>query len=98
LCRIYLQAVEDSRMNGAYNAVSPHHVSHKEFMRTLADTMNRQVLFPPVPGFILRSLLGEMSDVILKGSRLSSEKILQTGFCFEFTLLKDALRDVLEGN
>lgn len=96
LCRIYLQAVEDPGMKGSYNAVSPGHVSHKEFIRTLADIMNRQVLFPPLPDFILRALLGEMSDVILKGSRLSSEKIIQTGFCFEFKSLKDALRNVLE--
>ena len=97
LCSIYLKAVEDSTMSGAYNAVAPQHVTHREFMHVLAGVMKLKVLPMPVPGFILRAVLGEMSDVILKGSRVSSEKIMKTGYRFQFGSLEDALINVIRG-
>jgi len=36
-----------------------------------------------------------MSDVILKGSRISSEKIMNTGYRFLFSQLEDALKNVI---
>jgi uncharacterized protein len=95
LCNIYLKAIEDHNMDGAYNAVSPQYVTHKEFIKVLAHVMNLPVLFPPVPSIVLRVALGEMSDVILKGSRVSSEKIENASYRFLYTDLEDALKDVI---
>lgn len=95
LCNIYLKALEDPVMAGSYNAVSPQHVTHKEFMRVLSLIMKRPLFPVPVPDFVLRTVLGEMSDVILKGSRISSEKILNTGYKFLFPELRNALENVI---
>jgi len=94
LCNIYIKAIEDSNMCGAFNAVAPQHVMHGDFMNVLGKVMKRPVFALPVPGIVLRSLLGEMSDVILKGSRVSSEKIINAGFRFLFSTLEDALYNV----
>jgi hypothetical protein len=94
LCNIYLKALEDSEMGGAYNAVAPQQVTHLEFMHVLAKVMRLPVL-PPVPGFLIRIALGEMSEVILKGSRISSEKIMNTGYSFLFRTLEDALYNII---
>jgi len=82
-------------MNGAYNAVSPQHVRHNEFIKTLAGVMGKPVCPVSVPGIILRAALGEMSDVVLKGSRVSAEKIQNAGYTFKFGNLHEALKDVL---
>jgi uncharacterized protein len=95
LIRIYLKALEDQKITGAYNAVSPYHVTHNEFVITLSKVMNKPVLPVPVPSSILRLALGEMSDIVLKGSRVSSEKLIATGFKFRFNNLSDALDNVL---
>ena len=95
LCNIYLKAIEDTKMCGAYNAVSPQHVTHRDFMLVLAGLMNLPVLPVPVPGFVLRTVLGELSDVILKGSRVSCDKITAEGYSFIFNNLEDALRNVI---
>jgi len=95
LCKIYLKAITDSTMHGSYNAVAPQHIKHKEFMQCLASVM-KAVLFPvPVPAAILKIGLGQMSDVILKGSRVSSEKLIDAGYNFRFGNLEEALRDVI---
>jgi uncharacterized protein len=95
LIRIYLKALEDQKITGAYNAVSPHHVTHNEFVKTLSQVMNKPVLPVPVPSSILRLALGEMSEIVLKGSRVSSEKLIAAGFKFRFNNLSDALNNVL---
>jgi len=97
LCNIYLKAIEDMKMSGAYNAVSPQHMTHSDFMHVLARVMNIPVLRVPVPGFVLRILLGEMSDVILKGSRVSCDKITAEGYRFIFNNLEAALKNVIPG-
>jgi uncharacterized protein (TIGR01777 family) len=95
LCNIYLKAVEDPAMSGAYNAAAPQHVTNAGFMHILGKVMNLPVLPGPLPGFVLRVVLGEMSDVILKGSRVSSEKLINTGYRFLFNNLEDALINVI---
>jgi uncharacterized protein (TIGR01777 family) len=95
LGNIYLKAIEDHNMKGAYNAASPQHVTHKEFMSILSQVMKRPVLFPPIPAFLLRVTLGEMSEIILKGSRVSSVKIENAGYRFLFGNLEDALSNII---
>lgn len=95
LCNIYLKAIQDMKMNGIYNAVSPEHVNHNDFLKILAKVMNKPVFLPRVPAFILKAILGEMSDVILKGSRISSEKITASGYEFIHPALEKALTDII---
>ena len=97
LCNIYLKAIKDPEMNGAYNAVSPQHVTGKEFINTLARVMDLPVFPLPLPAFVLKAALGEMSEVILKGSRVSSDKIVAAGYTFIFSDLYAALINVIKG-
>ncbi len=94
LCGIYLKAAGDDNISGAYNAVSPGFTSHEGFMGTLAEVTGKPVFLPAVPEIAMRLLLGEMSDIILKGSRVSSEKITRAGYIFKYPALADALRDI----
>ena len=95
LCDIYIKAIEDIQMNGAYNAVSPNHTTNKDFTKTVALVLNKPFWFPNVPALLLKIIFGKMSDIILNGSRVSSEKIIKTGFQFKFPNLEDALTDLL---
>lgn len=95
LCRIYLKAITDQGMSGAYNAVSPMHVTHAGFMKTLAKVMGKPVSPVPAPAIVLKAALGEMSKVVLEGSRVSSDKLLNSGFEFLYSDLSTALEDVL---
>jgi uncharacterized protein len=95
LCNIYLKAIRDQHMQGAYNAVAPGQVTHNEFVRTMAAVMKRPVFLPPLPGSIMKIIFGEMADVILEGSRISPGKIIDAGYRFEFPDLSSALKDVI---
>ncbi|MDQ4140778.1 MAG: TIGR01777 family oxidoreductase [Bacteroidota bacterium] len=91
LCRLFIAAIEDHQFHGIYNAVAPHPVTNEEFTRTLADILHKPLTGLKVPAFGLKLVLGEMSEAVLGGSRVSANKVLQTGFTFEYNYLDQAL-------
>jgi len=97
LCNIYLHAISNDDISGPYNAVAPQTVTHAEFIRTLALVMRKPVFPIPVPAFFLKSILGEMAEVVLKGSHISSEKITKEGYRFLYSNLESALNNVIRG-
>ena len=96
LCRIFIKAVEDEAMNGLYNAVAPNPVSNKELTYMMARIVQRPILLPKVPAFTIKLLFGELAEVVLEGSKVSSDKIQNTGFKFQFENAEDALIDLLK--
>jgi uncharacterized protein (TIGR01777 family) len=96
LCNIYLKAIEDEKMTGAWNAVSPEHTDNRSFVKTLASVMKKPFISPPVPSLFLRLTMGESSVVALEGSRVSSEKLTSYGYKFLYPDLESALKDALK--
>lgn len=95
LCQIYIKAIEDKTMTGAYNAVAPEDVTNAQFMKTVAEVLNKPMFLPPVPGFVFKLVLGETAQVILEGSRVSSQKIQDVGYEFTYKTLSRALKKIL---
>lgn len=95
LCRMFKYALENDALQGVYNGVSPNPVTNKAFTRAVAAALNKKIWLPPVPQLVLRLLLGEMADLVVKGSRVSADRILQAGFRFEFADLQQAVNDLL---
>jgi uncharacterized protein len=95
VCNIILRGLEDEDMAGTYNAVAPNPVSNKEFTKILRKNYSRWTILAPVPSLMMRLVLGEMADVVLTSSVVSSAKIEQQGFVFQYPELDAALADVL---
>ena len=96
LCGIYIQAIEDIHMNGAYNAVAPDHKTNEEFIRIIARILKKSFWFPTIPAIIIKLIFGNMSEILLKGSRVSSEKIKSAGYTFLFPDLESALNNLIK--
>ena len=93
LVRMFIAAIENSTMNGVYNAVAPHPVSNKELTLQLAKS--RKKFFVPihVPSFVLKIALGEMSIEVLKSTTVSCSKVQLSEFDFLYPDIKTALID-----
>jgi uncharacterized protein len=52
-------------------------------MKSMAQKSNKFFLPIPVPAFMMKMIMGEMSSIIIEGSRASNEKIKSTGFTFK---------------
>lgn len=91
---IALTMISDSTMHGAYNATAPNPVTNAEFTRILAQCLQRPALLP-VPAWLLKILLGEMSQLVLGSQRVLPERLLAQGFKFEYDDLATALNEAL---
>lgn len=95
LCAIYLQSIQNTKMEGAYNAAINDDTNNEIFSKTLAKVYGYAIWLPKVPAFLIQIALGEMALIILKGRRVSSDKIEKTGFEFQYQNLEAALRSCL---
>lgn len=94
LCAIFVKAIEH-KLEGVYNGVGPYAVSNEEFTQAVAKMLNKPLLLPRVPSWSLRLLFGEMADLVIKGNKVSSDKLKSTGFKYRFKTLEAALSDLL---
>ncbi|MDP2089855.1 MAG: TIGR01777 family oxidoreductase [Flavobacteriaceae bacterium] len=96
LCQLLLFSLKNTAMNGVYNAVAPQYLTNKELTYLLAKKLNRKICLPKIPKFVLRLILGEMASIVLKGNRISSKKLLSTGFTFNYPEIEKALDDLFK--
>lgn len=95
LCQMYLDAIQNVHLHGAYNACAPEHHTNRSLTKAIAQALNKALWLPPVPSFVLQIMFGEMSKLLLFGSRVSPDKIKSTGFSFQYPNLKKALKHLL---
>ncbi|MDZ7764086.1 MAG: DUF1731 domain-containing protein [Melioribacteraceae bacterium] len=91
---LYIHAAENNEMTGAYNATAPNPVRMKEFAEALGRVLNRPSLFK-VPEFVLKIVVGEAADLVLKGSKVIPKRTLESGYKFKFIHLGEALKNIL---
>jgi uncharacterized protein (TIGR01777 family) len=92
---ICLALINNPELSGQFNLTAPNPVTNKNFTQTLADLLNRPA-FLPMPAWVLRLMLGEMSALLLGGQRVIPKRMQDAGFQFKFPELKAALHDVLK--
>ncbi len=94
LVSIFEKAIENSDYTGTFNACTPYPVTNYEFTKILAKKLFRPVWPVNVPEFVLKTMLGEMSTVILNSTRTSPQKLLDMGFRFRYQGLDAALSEI----
>lgn len=94
MTQIYLHAIDNQSLAGAYNASAPFPVTNKEMTRAIARQLHRPVWPFSVPEKILHLVLGEMSSLALNSTNTSAQKILSSGFKFKYTHIEQALADI----
>lgn len=94
LIRMVRFIIEHDEITGPVNGTSPAPARMKDFSKILGEVLKRPSWFP-VPGFVLKIALGQMSEMLLHGQRAIPQKISDIGFEFKFPDLRSALEDAL---
>lgn len=91
---VIVKALFDQAFEGTYNAVAGEHITNAYFSEQIARALKKPYWMPAVPAFAMKLLYGEMANVLLLGSRVSNQKLLDAGFRFKFQELKPALEAI----
>lgn len=94
LCRALIHMIHQEEMAGPYNVNSPEPVRMKELAAVLGRVLRRPS-FMRVPEWVLKLALGEAATPAMSSLNLSPEKLISSGFQFEFEDLEEALADIL---
>jgi len=90
---LIMAALDHDSWSGPINAVAPGIVRNSAFTSSLSAALHRPAPFP-APAFALRTVLGEMADVILSSQRVTPARALELGYNFKFADLSSALTDL----
>lgn len=80
LVRLYEFILRSDGIRGVFNAVASEHVTMNGFSQALLQSFNKTSFLPNVPEFLVKLMFGEMSSMLLRGSRVSNHKINEIGF------------------
>lgn len=96
LCRMYVYALENDRVAGTYNACAPAPVTLRKIITGMGEQRyGNRFLRLRIPPILLQLALGQMADdALLKGSIVSSDKILAASFSFNFPEINTALKNL----
>jgi uncharacterized protein (TIGR01777 family) len=96
LVDLYVFALENPDAAGAVNATAPQPVRNREFGKALHQALGHGFyVAAPVPEIAVKTLLGELSTVLLDGLRVAPKRATELGYPFRFRELLPALRDLV---
>ncbi|CEY32522.1 Epimerase family protein SA0724 [Streptococcus pneumoniae] len=86
--------IHKKEIDGPLNMTAPTPIRMKEFGENIATIMNKPHWLP-VPSFIIQTLLGEMSILVLEGQRVLPIKAIEHGYQYTFPAIDHALQNIL---
>jgi uncharacterized protein (TIGR01777 family) len=96
LAALYVFAIEHEEVRGIYNAVAPTPITNQELTAALARQLEKPLWLPHVPKCALQVVVGELSNTLVGGNKVSSEKIRAEGFVFQSPTIEESLKRQLK--
>lgn len=93
LSRMFLFLLEH-KTQGIFNGVAPNPVTNSKLIREIAEVLNKPLLMPNIPKYLLKLILGDMAYLLYASQRVCSKKIEDAGFEFKFANIGRALEDI----
>src|SRR5690606_34659467 len=91
--RLMLHIVEN-QLEGVYNGVASDPITQFEFNNELALVLKKKFWIPQIPTLLFKIGLGERSQLLLDSQYVMNQKILDSGYTFQFTNVHAALKDI----
>ena len=82
--------LENDKCTGPYNFTAPNPNTNAFFSIKLAKRLDRPCMFR-VPKVVIKTLMGESSDLVLYGQKVLPERLMAAGFTFTYPTLEEAL-------
>lgn len=90
LAQMFVFAIEN-HLKGTFNGVAPNPVTNAKMTKELAKVLNRPLVLPNIPKFVMQTILGEMAYLLFASQRVSCKRIEKKGFIFQHPNISSAL-------
>lgn len=94
LAEAFVFLLNHPEISGPVNICTPNPVRNKDLAKALGKVLHRPS-FLPAPGFLVKWVLGEFGSVILKGQRVIPQRLLKSGFRFQYPEIGKALETIV---
>ena len=95
LCAIYTNIINEHIPSGVYNGVAPEDITNNDFTCIIAEVLNKPLWLPNIPAWLLKTIFGKMASILLNGTRISSKKLIQSGFQFKHFSIRSAINNLI---
>jgi uncharacterized protein (TIGR01777 family) len=96
LVEAYLFLISKKDICGPVNFTAPRPVTNKEMTEILGEVLNKPTFMPAVPALLLKLVMGEFGSILLEGQRVQPKRLLDMGFHFQFSNIREALENLLK--
>ncbi len=95
MAAMFLWAIDNEKVFGPINAISPDLATNARFVQALGHAVSRPAI-APVPPPALRLIIGEFADAVLASQLILPAKAADLGFQWRHESLEEAMIDVLD--
>jgi uncharacterized protein (TIGR01777 family) len=95
LCKMFIYALKNESINGIYNAVAPKPVPYLEIIKSIERAKKISTIKLKAPLWGIKLMLGEFGETLFYSTNVSSKKIQDSGFKFEFNSIDDAIANLI---
>ena len=86
--KVILQAIDDQRFHGIINLVHSQTIQNKDFTKSLCKELHT-LQWPSVPQFLLKLLMGEMSNLVLGSQKVDCVRLKKMNYQFLYSSLEE---------
>ena len=95
LAQIFI-TIQQNKLSGIFNAVSPNVVTQKEMVKAISNATNYKTLNFFVPKFFMKLVLGEMHILLFESQYVVPKKIIYIeSFSFKYNSIEYALKSFI---
>lgn len=87
--------LQQRKAKAVYNLVAPEQGTQRKFAEIAAAKLHKKPLLS-MPACVMKTMLGEQSQLVLNGQFVMPQALLEQGFEFQYPNLNSALTDLLD--
>ena len=95
ISRIFIHILKNN-LSGIFNGVSPNPVSNFEFTSVISKIKRNVLFLIPIPRIFLKIIFGKMHVILFKNQKVSSKKIILSGFNFNYRFIEEAIKNIFK--
>lgn len=95
IAAVFIHLLENDQA-GIFNGAAPNSLTNRDLTKHIAKNLKRPMFMPNVPAFVLKLIMGETASIALSSTKVSAQKLLDSGFVHQYPDIDQALSQLFQ--